>query len=164
MRHPAILVAIGVIALAGAGCRQSDGPMPKEMTDTANRVDDLSRDLLAVAGGEATAVKDFTDDLQAFAESPKAVAAATKLGEQIAASVKGKKLTPETAHALARSSWIAVAAREYSHRQVEQLQKDFETQLTSVGAPQPQVQAVTASVAETQAAITARSRRWYEVF
>ena len=56
------------LALATAGCRMADGPIPMPSTEDTNRLDDLRRDLGDVVAGHAEAKKDFADDLMVFVD------------------------------------------------------------------------------------------------
>jgi hypothetical protein len=146
------------------GCRQGDGPPPPSMADTSNRIGDIGRDLLSCSAGDASAKQDLGDDVKAFADSRNGEAAAQGLTDALADALRGRKLSDEQAQQLAHSSWMAVAGRQFSERQVSRLQDDFRTQLSAVGASQPAIQAVTEQVAATQQALGTRRRRWYELF
>ena len=92
------------LALAAAGCRQADGPMPKAEGEVPNRLTDLSRDLLSVAGGEVQAKQDFADDLIVFArERPSGEQATLAFSTRITDVVAGKKLTEQAAQQLAHT-------------------------------------------------------------
>jgi hypothetical protein len=152
------------IAIVAAGCRQADGPMPQQGAETNNRLGDLSRDLLAVAGGEATATQDYVDDVKTFAANGQAEQAADRMGRKLADAVKGRPLSEQAARQLAYSSWVIISARELSERQHEAVREDLRTQLTTLGVAQPAVDGVVAEVTATQQIVSTRPRRWYEVF
>ena len=151
-------------ALSLGACRQADGPMPPTLSDTSNRVGDVSRDLLAAAAGDPAGSKDLSDDLKTFATSPEGEAAAVTLASRVADVVRGAKLTEQTAQQLAHSLWTVVAGRELSERQVEVIQGEVKTQLTAIGVLEPTTEPVIAEIVALQNVVTARPRRWYEVF
>jgi hypothetical protein len=155
------------VAIAAAGCRMADGPLPTPNSETLNRLDDLRRDLGNVVGGHQEARKDFADDLMVFvkppikAEAPGAVTELTRLlsDAATAAQVKEAAMPP-----LLRQVWTAVAAQELSERQVTTLQGEVKTTLTGLGVPEPSAQAISNQIGTVQKAVTGRTRRWYEVF
>jgi hypothetical protein len=153
------------LSLGLAGCRQADGPMPAASGEIPNRLQDLSRDLQSVAGGDAQASKDLADDLRVFIEAkPDTVSAVNELARRTSEVVTGKTLNEQSAQRLAHHLWTAVAAREISERQVESLQNDTQALLVSVGVPEENAQSVATQVGDVQRVVTARQRRWYEFF
>ena len=153
------------LAVAGAGCRQADGVMPKAEVEVPNRLSDLSRDLLSVAGGEAQAKQDFADDLVVFAKKRASGEKATlAFSTRVTDVIAGKKLTEQAAQQLAHTSWLIVGATELSDRQVEALQNDIKTNLLAAGVTEMRATQIAAEVPAIQEAVTLRERRWYELF
>ena len=155
------------VALAAAGCRMSDGPMPTPTSEDLNRLDDLRRDVGNVVGGNQEGRKDFADDLLVFVTPgarPEAPAAINELARLIADAAVASKLKEEALPPLLKQVWVAVAARELSEKQVATLQADVRTTLAGLGVPEPSQQAISSQIVVVQKAVTDRSRRWYEVF
>lgn len=154
-------------ALAAAGCRMADGPMPTPGTEDLNRLDDLRRDLGNVVAGHEEAKKDFTDDLLVFVKpgvKPEAPAAITELARLISEAAVAAQLKEAAVPPLLRQVWTAVAARELSEKQIATLQADAKTTLMGLGVPEPSAQAISSQIVTVQRAVTDRQRRWYEVF
>ena len=59
---------------------------------------------------------------------------------------------------------MAVAARQMSERQVDSLKADIENVLTSIGVTEQNARTVSAEVGKVQELVTARPKRWYEIF
>src|SRR5436190_19544024 len=122
-------------ALQFAACRQADGPLPATTPDTSNELGDISRDMQSVAGGDAQAPKDLSDDITHYAQDTSGgQAAAAELSRRVAEALKGKNIKAGQAMPVAHSCWVAVAGRQLSEKQVENLKNDMKTQLMSLGA------------------------------
>jgi hypothetical protein len=155
------------VALATAGCRMADGPVPMPSSEDLNRLDDLRRDLGNVVAGHAEAKQDFADDLMVFhkpgtkPEAPAAIAELARLVTEgaMAGHVKEGEVTP-----LLRHVWTAMVARELSEKQITTLQADTKATATGLGIPEPAAQAISNQVGTVQQAVTDRTRHWYEVF
>ena len=145
-----------------AGCRQPDGAWPAESGDTPNRLHDLQRDLENVAGGDADAPKEFSDDMAAFAEKPEGAAAARHLADGITTTLRKRNASEDTCKQLASILWKAVAARQISARQADSLKDDLRGVLTSIGVAQADANAVAERIDQTQKAVNVRPRKWYE--
>jgi hypothetical protein len=152
-----------VCALQFAACRQADGPLPATTPDTSNELGDISRDMQAVAGGDASGQKDLTDDIGHYAQETSGAAAAAELSRRIAEALKGKNIKAGQAMPVAHTSWVAVAGRQLSEKQIDSLKNDMKTQLMSLGADEQHAQAAADQVGVVQQAVTARHRRWYEL-
>jgi hypothetical protein len=154
-----------VAALSVSGCRQGEGTMPKAEGDVPNRIGDLSRDLLSIAGGEVQARQDLADDLRVFLDrKPDAVPLVNDLSQRTGEALSGKKLTDQNSQKLAQQLWVAVAGRDLSEKQVETLKNDYQATLTAAGVPEPGAQQVAARLEAVQKAVGERHRRWYELF
>ena len=164
MKLFAVAAALAVTLLC-ASCRQPDGATPTLDAQNSNRIYDLSRDLGAIAGGDATAQRDLVEDLSVLAEenNTEAQAVVRSFGERLAAAVVSARLTDQSAQQLAHTSWTVVGVTDLSDRQVRALQGELRTQLASAGIPQDVVDTVVADVPTVQRAVTTRPRRWYEV-
>jgi hypothetical protein len=156
-----LLLAVAVVI---AGCRQADGPMPTPNESVQEDLSDVVRDLQNVAGENAQAPEELAEDLRKYAVRPAAVPAVDELTRRTAAALSGAMLTEQHAQRLAQTLWVTIAARELSERQVEVLQGDVQTMLTSIGVPEAGAQQVAAQVGEVQRAVSDRPRRWYELF
>jgi hypothetical protein len=157
-----LAVLLFAMALPLGGCRQADGPLPREDGETPNRLADIARDLMNVAAGQSD--KELADDLVVFAEPPSAEAAVRELSRRVSQVLGGRQVTPEAAAKLARHLWFAVGARELSARQVGVLQEDVRESLASLGVSEERAQPVIEQIAEVQRLVTLRGKRWYELF
>ena len=157
-------VACVAAALSLAACKQPEGAVPRAEGETPNRIHDITRDLMATAGGDRQAAADLGDDMGAFVDSMPANEAVRDMSAKVAEAIAGKKVTEEAATQLARQMWTAAAAREFNPDQVEALQNEMKTTLTSVGATEPAITAATTEIEELQKVVTTRQKRWYEIF
>jgi hypothetical protein len=152
-------------ALTVAGCRQGEGTMPRAEGDVPNRIGDLSRDIMSIAGGEVQARQDLADDLTVFVDSEAAaVPLVTDLSQRTGEALSGKKLTEQNSQKLAQQLWVTVAARDLSEKQIETLKNDYQATLVASGVPQDRAQGIAAQVAAVQKTVGDRRRRWYELF
>ena len=165
MRSPLRFVVLVLASLAFGACRQADGPMPEPDPDVQAELRDVAKDLQNIAGArDPEAVRDLTSDLGKYARRPTEVPAVDELSRVTASAVSGVDLSERSAERLAQSLWVSVAARELSERQVESLRNDMQLLLTSIGVSEANAQQVAAQVAQVQAAVNSRPRRWYELF
>lgn len=151
-------------ALQFAACRQADGPLPESTASTPNELGDISRDLANVANGDPSGTKDLTDDISHYAQGTTGgEAAAAELSRRLSAAVMGKKFTLVQAMPVAHSSWVAVAGRQLSEKQIDGLKNEMKSGLMSLGAGEQEAQNAADQVGVVQQAVTARHRRWYEL-
>jgi len=152
-------------ALLMAGCVQSDGAAPPAEGDVPDRVSDVSRDLLNLAGLDNPPVGELRDDLALFAEpsGPDAVRAIDPLTDSLAEALRGLDLDEPEAEPIANTLWLVCAAQDFSDSQMEAVLEDLRASLVMAGVTDALAQRVVddASVA---ASFVARERRWYEVF
>ena len=162
-RHPAYVLVV-VLALSFAGCRQADGALPPATGTVPNELGDISRDLQNLASGDPDGPKDLGDDLSHYAEGTNGGPAATvELSRRLGQALTGKTFKLADVMPLAHTSWVAVAGRQLSEKQIENLQNEMKLQLTMLGVNEQQAQEVAAQVGVVQQAVTARHRRWYEL-
>ena len=163
-----LLAAVCVaVALAAAGCRMADGPMPEPSPEDLNRLDDLRRDIGNVVAGHAEARKDFTDDLMVFVKPgsrPELTTAVTELARLVGDAAVAAQLKEASLPPFLRQVWTAVVARELSEKQIATLQSETQATLTGIGVAEPSAQAIASQIVTVQKAVTTRERRWYEVF
>ena len=160
-RYALVLFAATVLM----SCRQADGIMRTPTSDAQEDIYDLSRDLQNVAGGNSDAPAEFAQDIHKYAaDKASAKPAVDELVRRATSTLGGSMLTEQTARQLAHSLWMTVAARDLSERQIETLQNEVRTILTSTGISEENAQQVAAQVGEVQLAVTDRQRRWYELF
>jgi hypothetical protein len=165
MRFLAITVLCIAGASAAAGCRQADGSLPAERVDDQDRIRDVSRDLLNLAGGDAKAQGEFADDLKVWGTtSNDPWPPGDELAKRMAAALKGKKLTEEAAAQLARQLRIAAEGGDLSNRQVDRLQEDITGQLVAIGVSSDAAEEVADQIEEVQDAVKTRRRWWFQVF
>jgi len=160
-----VRLAVLLLPLVAAGCRQPDGPIPTPSEGAQDDLHDISRDLTYIAtGSDPAAPNDLAYDLRKYVEEQDAAAAVEELSRRTSSAVANKKLPEQTAQRLAHTLWLSIAAREISDRQVEALQNDTQSMLMSIGVAEPQAEQVAAQVGEVQRVVTRRQRRWYEWF
>jgi hypothetical protein len=156
---------IGVAVLMLSGCRQPDGAVPTPDATVQEELGDVARDIQSIAGArDPEAPKNLADDLRKYAQRPAAVPAVDELSRRTAGAIAGSQITEQAAQRLTHNLWLSVAARDISERQVESLQNDTQSLLVSVGVAEERAQEVATQVGEVQRAVTARPRRWYELF
>jgi len=156
--------ALVIAACSLAGCRQADGPMPPATEKVTNEIGDIGRDLRNVAGGDAEGPKDLSDDLSHYAEGTNGgPAAAAELSRRLGEALAGKSFDLAQALPIAHTSWVAVAGRQLSEKQIETLQGEMKSQLMTLGVDEQKAQSVATQVGVVQQAVTARHRRWYEL-
>ena len=162
-RHLAyVIIAVG--ALSFAACRQADGQLPTATGTVPNELGDISRDLQNLASGAPDGPKDLADDLSHYAEGTNGgQAAVAELSHRLGEALTGKTFKLAQALPVAHTCWVAVAGRQLSEKQIENLQGEMKSQLMSIGASDQQAQTVASQVGAVQQAVTARHRRWYEL-
>jgi hypothetical protein len=158
--HAFVLAA----ALQFAACRQADGPQPATTASTPNELGDISRDLQYLATGNPEGPKDLASDISHYAEGTNGgQAAAEELSRRLGQALGGKSFKLAQAMPVAHTCWVAVAARQLSEKQVENLKNEMKAELMSLGVNESQAQSVADQVGVVQQAVTARHRRWYEM-
>jgi hypothetical protein len=163
MRFRVLLLTVATV-LAGAACRQADGPVPVPDANTREELKDVTRDLLNVTSKDPQASQDLTSDLNKYNDNGDERATIDELTRRVVVVLPDAKLSEQSAQQLAQNLWVTVTAREMSERQIETLQNDIQSLLTSVGVPEANAQQVAAQAGEVQRAINDRPRRWYEFF
>jgi hypothetical protein len=152
------------MTLSVAACRQADGPMPPTTDSVSNEIGDISRDLRTLAGGSSDAANDLSADISHYAEGTNGgQAAAVELSRRVGDAVTGKSFTVEQALPVAHTCWVAVAGRQLSEMQVDDLKGQMKSQLLALGASESQAQLAADQVGVVQQAVTQRHRRWYEL-
>ena len=165
MTRRSLLAAALVALIAVAGCRQPDGPLPIETADDPNRLSDVGRDLLNAAGGDVNAPQELADDIRVWAGvTEPAQQQSDELARRVAASLKGRNLTPQSAGQFARHIWIAAAGRELSSRQVDRLKEEVTTLLVAAGAAEADAAPVAEQIDALQETVTTKHRWWFQVF
>jgi len=165
MRSHARYVLIVITGLSLGACRQADGPMPAPNENVQEELVDVTRDLQNVASGrDPQAPTNLADDLRKYTDGPSAKLVVDELSQRAATVLAGVNLTEQAAQRLAHNLWLSVAASELSERQVETLQNDVQSLLMAEGVAEENAQQVAAQVGDVQGAVTARPRRWYELF
>ena len=151
-------------ALSLAACRQADGPLPPATGTVTNEIGDISRDLQNLATGNPEGPKDLSDDLSHYAEGTSGgQQAANELSRRLGDALTGRNFKLAQALPVAHTCWVAVAGRQLSEKQVENLQNEMKSQLMALGVDEQKAQSVASQVGAVQQAVTARHRRWYEL-
>jgi hypothetical protein len=157
-------IVIVAAAFLLVSCRQADGPLPPSTPSTPNELGDISRDLQNLASGDSSGPKDLADDISHYAEgSAGGPAAAAELARRLGKALTGKSFKVAQAMPVAHTTWVAVAARQLSEKQVESLKTEMKSGLLSLGVSEQEAQTVADQVPAVQQAVTARHRRWYEL-
>lgn len=166
MRSLLRYVLVAVISVTVSGCRQADGPVPTPDESVQEDLGDVRRDLEYIATGyDPSATEDLAQDLRKYVEEqPPAAAAVDELTRRTAGAVAQTKVVEQSAERLAHNLWLAIMARQMSYRQVESLQNDTQSLLMAAGVTEENAQQVAAQIGEVQRVVTARQRRWYELF
>ncbi len=138
--------------------------MPEATEEAMNRTFDISRDLLNVAGGDAQAPAEFAEALSVFALGEDGIIATRELAGAVGAAVAGLEITEEQSLQVANSLWLVVAGRELSEGQMTVVRESLRADLVAAGAAEASAEAAASEAGETQAAVSTRPRRWYEVF
>jgi hypothetical protein len=163
MKSRLALVATAVLLLAG--CRQGESPLPMPDEGVQEELGDVRRDLQDIASNRDTAAAEaLAQDLRKYVVRPSAVPAVDEMARLTSAALPGRILSDEAGERLAYTLWVAATARELSERQIETLQNDVQSQLTSLGVAEDSASSVAAQVGRVQGAVTDRQRRWYELF
>ena len=137
--------------------------MPEASETVANELGDISRDLQNVAYQSPSAAQDLTEDISHYAQgSNGGEAAAQELAQRLAQALAGKMFKVAQAMPVAHTVWVAVAARQLSEQQIENLSNDMKSELMALGVDESRAQSVADQVGAVQQAVTARHRRWYE--
>ncbi len=147
-----------------AACRPADGQLPPATGTVPNALGDISRDLQNLASGKPEGPKDLSDDISHYAQGTTGgEAAAVELSRRLGEALTGKTFKLAQALPVAHTCWVAVAGRQLSEKQIENLQNEMKSELMSLGVSDPQAQTVAVQVGVVQQAVTARHRRWYEL-
>ena len=129
-----------------------------------NELGDISRDRQNLASGKPEGPKDLSDDISHYAQGTNGgEAAAVELSQRLGQALTGKTFKLAQALPVAHTCWVAVAGRQLSEKQIENLQNEMKSELMSLGASDSQAQTVAVQVGVVQQAVTARHRRWYEL-
>ena len=156
------LCACVLVLVASAACRQPDGPIPQPTPEEQNEIGDLSRDLLAVAGGDAQAVQDLRDDLVNVGPSERGARFVPEMAARFGRALSGRMLTEEQARALAHQMYLTFAATALNAKQVDKIQEDVRVLLTQIGAPPDAIEQLTSQIEAVQAELTTSQRRWWQ--
>jgi hypothetical protein len=162
---PAVRFALlFVVMISVSGCRQADGPVPTPDARRQEELNDVARDLQYIASGQdPDAPKYLEDDLRKYSRDS-GRPAVDELSRRTIAALTGTTLNDDVAQQLAQNLWVGISARELSERQIEGLQDEVQSLLTSSGVADDRAQLVSAQVGEVQRAVSDRPRRWYELF
>ena len=137
--------------------------MPEATESVANELGDISRDLQNVAYQSPSGAQDLSEDISHYAQGTNGgEAAAQELARRLGQALSGKMFKLAQAMPVAHTAWVAVAARQLSERQIENLESEMKSELMALGVDEQQAQSVADQVGVVQRAVTARHRRWYE--
>jgi hypothetical protein len=151
-----------VVVAVSPACKQPDGPIPQPTPEEQNEIGDLSRDLLAVAGGDTQAVQDLRDDLVNVGPSERGARFVPEMAARFGRALSGRTLTEEQARTLAHQMYLTFAATALSTKQIDKIQEDVRAQLTQIGAPPDAIEQVTAQIEAVQMELTTSQRRWWQ--
>ncbi len=162
-KTPFAVVLLLLVVVLAAGCRQPDGPPPQPTEQDQNEIGDLSRDLMAVASGDAAALQDLTDGLGNLGSMETGRSLAPEMAKRLSAAIGGRMLPEAQARSLATQMFLTFSAYEFNPRQVTQLQADTRTLFEQIGVPADRTEPVLQQVAAVQALVNTSPRRWYHM-
>jgi|SRR5688572_8289978 hypothetical protein len=157
-------VVIVASLAAAAGCRQSDGTIPRPQGEQANKTSDVGRDLLNVAAQSEGAETDLFDDISNLTSTPPPPALMKEMTSALNTAIAGKEPTKEATQQLAESLYSVITARDLSQKQIEALKVEITDRTRKSGAAEPAAVAVGDVAVKIQGEITANKRRWYHFF
>jgi hypothetical protein len=157
-------LALLLLLLAPAGCRQADGPTPAPTVDQNNEIGDIARDMINVVNKDPQAAEDLRSDMSKYGPTDEATAHINELAKQVAQALNEARLDDATAQRLATTLWTGLTARELSRRQIEALEKELVAVLASAGVAEERAQPIADRLGDVQEAITNNPKRWYQVF
>jgi hypothetical protein len=155
------IFAIVAVTCVSAGCRQPEGTVPQPAGEAANKTDDVSRDLLAVARMDKEAANDLRSDLENLTGDQAPPYLVEELSARIDTAVAGARLPDDAAKKLATHLYVTIAARDLSERQVDSLKEDITATLTRAGVDAPKAQPVADAAGDIQRAVGRNRRRWW---
>lgn|SRR5262245_18776188 len=158
------LLTIVILVGSATACRQPDGPIPKPTDEEQNKIQDVSRDLLAVSSRAPSAVQELSDDLANLAPNNQTAKHGAEMSRRLAASLEGVKLNEDAARQIARDLHIAFSARELSRSQVATLRDNLGSVLAKTGVQPASAEPVLKQVEQVQADVTTVKRRWWQFF
>jgi hypothetical protein len=164
MGRAGLCVAVLLVGLSVAGCRQAEGPIPTPVDEQPNKIYDIGRDLQNIARGEAQASQDLLDDLNGLDGTPRPAPLVRDLSTATADAVAGASLADAQAQEIARLLFIALTAEELNAQQIEQVAGDLRAALAGSGADDAQAARVATAATTLQDAITLNRKRWYHMF
>jgi hypothetical protein len=154
-------IAVAIVLLTAAGCRQPDGPMPTPQGEQPNKVEDIGRDLQNLAAEDANAPAELAEDLSSLDPVPRPADQMQELLQGLAAALAGQMLSDDAAQRIANLLFVAMSARELSGPQIAMVAADLRTTLVEVGAPAPAADRASAAASAVATDVTRNRKRWY---
>ena len=156
------LTLLSLLVLAAA-CRDPEGPIPAPTGDEADEVYELSRDILNVAGGDAQAFAELTDDLGSQGPLETGQPRAAALAKSLQGALVGRQMSQEQAKRLADDLYIVLAGDKLTPGQVDAVQTRVSALLREVGSPEAAIGPVRDTITSVQALVNPGRKRWWNV-
>jgi len=156
------LTLLSLLILAAA-CRSPDGPIPAPSGEEADEVYELSRDILNVAGGDAQALTELTDDLGTQGPLETGQPRAVALAKSLQGALVGRQMSEEQAKRLADDLYIVFAGDKLSPGQVQAVQTRVSALLREVGAPEGAIGPVRDNIVSVQTLVNPGRKRWWDI-
>lgn len=103
---------------------------------------DVSRDLQAIAAGEASATQDLADDLKRFVPAGGPQPDTTRIAQSVTTAVKGRTLDESAAQRLTAALYVTLHGDDMNASQHAAAAGQLRDILGSIGAPKAQADAV----------------------
>lgn len=158
------VLAIALLMLGGAGCRQPVGDMPIPQGEQVNKVGDIGRDLLNIANRDQAAPAELVDDLQALDGAVRPDAEVYALTSALTMALAGRSLSEARAQELAAVLFVASTGRRLSQQHIDGIGPRIRETLAGIDVPEAAVTSVATAATALASAVTTNRRRWYHLF
>jgi hypothetical protein len=155
------LAACAALLLALAGCGQPDGTMPSPQGDQPGRIEDISRDLQNVAAKNPEAPAELLDDLTYLDAAPRPANRLKELSQALSDALADKPLPDAEAKQVADVLFTAIAVRDLSEKQIEQVGTNLREVLVKVGSQAEAAERAKTAAVALASDVTQNKKRWY---
>lgn len=155
------LVVLVLICVAAFGCRQPEGVISDPQGEQANKTDDISRDLQAVAERRTGAVDDLRSDIANLSADEPPEDLVRELTTRLNDALTGTTLPDDKAIGIARKLFVATTARDLSQRQQQTIKQEVARALADAGVTPPKAESVATVTDEIQTVMNRNRKRWW---